>query len=1002
MVGLRLQPLLGCVVIVLLSLASPAAAQAPGTIRGTIYDMDFDVPVADAEVAIAETGQKTQSGEGGHFTLAQVRPGRYTVVFTKDGYIRQVKADVLVQSGQLTDVDILLAGEFTDLEELVVEDVAEEAPVKTAAESEKALLQIRLDAPALLDSVGSELISRAGASDAAAAVRLVAGVSLADGKSAVVRGLPDRYVISQLNGVRLPSADEDKRAVELDQFPAAVIQNIQVSKTFTPDQQGDASGGAVDVNLKGIPDQPWFFKVSTQLSLNTQVHGSNFLSYPGGGVNFWGNDDGSRDQQLDELGMNWDGAAGVSRIGAPTDYKWSVAGGGRHELDNGITIGGAASFFYERDSSFFDNGREDSWWVTSPGAPMTPRYSQGTPLSGDFKTNLFDVTQATQTVQWGSLVTVGASTEYHSIDLTYFNTHTTEDTATLSEDTRGKQYFFPGYDPNNPASPGYDPPLAAPWVRFETLAYTERDTESIQLGGHHKLFIPRVEVGDGLIVTDFPELDWNVAFSSASSNQPDRRQFGSIWVPSVNSGGTILPPQHLGYGPAQNINLGNFQRIWEEIEEESTQWGGSFKVPFKQWTKTEGYWKTGLFSDDVDRTFNQDTFSNFGDLNGAFFADWQDYWSSHFPSQDHPIFAATTDVDYEGKQEISAFYSMLDMPLTTAFKVVGGFRLESTKIGIVNDAEADAVWFPPSTGQITDLNPGDADVSFKQEDLLASLLLEYKPLDELTLRAAYNDTVARQTFKELSPILQQDYLGGPIFIGNPGLTMSAIKNYDLRADWVPYDGGLVSASWFHKDIKDPIEYVLRLGSGFDYTTAVNYPEGTLTGVELEVRQDLGRLWKPLKGVSAGANATFIESEVRLPQGEIDQFNLPNILAPMDTREMTNAPEHLYNFFLTYDVPSLGTQIGLFYTVQGDTLVAGAGQSNGNFVPSIFQTEYGTLNLSVAQPIGRHCKLTFQAKNLTNPEIQTVYRSQYIGDDVLRTSYTQGIELSLTLSAEFTF
>ena len=67
---------------------------------------------------------------------------------------------------------------------------------------------------------------------------------------------------SQMNGIRLPTADEDKRAVQLDQFPSAVIETIQVSKTFTPDQQGDASGGAVNVLLRGIPDENIFnFKV---------------------------------------------------------------------------------------------------------------------------------------------------------------------------------------------------------------------------------------------------------------------------------------------------------------------------------------------------------------------------------------------------------------------------------------------------------------------------------------------------------------------------------------------------------------------------------------------------------------------------------------------------------------------------------------------------------------------------------------------------------------------
>ena len=93
-----------------------------------------------------------------------------------------------------------------------------------------------------------------------------------DGKFAVVRGLPDRYVNSQMNGVRLPTADPDKRAVQLDQFPSEVIDNIQVSKTFTPDQQGDASGGAVNVVLKGIPDEK-ILKFKTGVEYNTQVTG---------------------------------------------------------------------------------------------------------------------------------------------------------------------------------------------------------------------------------------------------------------------------------------------------------------------------------------------------------------------------------------------------------------------------------------------------------------------------------------------------------------------------------------------------------------------------------------------------------------------------------------------------------------------------------------------------------------------------------------------------------
>jgi hypothetical protein len=106
--------------------------------------------------------------------------------------------------------------------------------------------------------------------------------------------------------------------------------------------------------------------------------------------------------------------------------------------------------------------------------------------------------------------------------------------------------------------------------------------------------------------------------------------------------------------------------------------------------------------------------------------------------------------------------------------------------------------------------------------------------------------------------------------------------------------------------------------------------------------------------------------------------------------------------LTYDFERTGTQFALFYTVQGDTLQAGAGVSDNTFIPDVYSTEYGTLNLSLTQRLGKHFKLQFQVKNLLDPEIEEVYRSKYIGSDVLKTSYTKGIDFSIGLSAEFTF
>lgn len=989
----------------LIAAARPVRAQDQvGSIRGVVNDKEFKVTVAAAEVRIVETGAKATTSPQGIFAFRDLPAGTYTLIFAKDGYLRRVKSDVLVEAGSVREIEIWLGGDFTDMPNYVAQDALE-----IGGSSEAGLLALRFESPAMIDSIGSELMSQAGASDAASALRLVAGASLQNGKSAVIRGLPDRYVSSQVNGMRLPTADEDKRAVELDQFPSAVIESLQISKTFTPNQQGDASGGAVDVRLKGIPEGT-MFELKTQIGYNSNVRNrDDFLTYDGGGVNFWGRDRSGRQIQSDRLGEDWIGAVGVSEGDAPIQGKWSFAAGHAHEYDNGVRIGGFASFFYEQDASYYDDGIDDSWWLTEPGGELTPQYNQGTPAE-DFKTSLFDITQGTETVQWGGLGTFGVEIEDHSIGMSYLYSRTVEDTATLAEDTRGKEYYFPGYVREDPLHEGnsQDNRFRAPYLRLETLQYTERATSTLQWNGKHRFPVEDERDPGELFVLEAPEVDWGLALSDALLDQPDKRQFGSLWVASSFVPGRppfsedeTLPPEHFPYKPGANFNLGNLQRIWKRIEEESIQYNANVKVPFRQWTDDRGYLQVGYFRDDLEREFDQDTFSNFGDSGSSYLGEFEDKWSDVFPEEGgHPITASNLDVDYDGGQDISAYYAMMDVPLFSQLSVVGGVRFESTDISIVNIPEEEATWFPPGANAPVRLNPGDADVDYSRNDVLPAIGLEYNPTSQVTIRGSYSQTVARQTFKEITPIIQQEFLGGPLFVGNPELEMSEVENYDLRFDYRPYQGALVSTSWFYKDIKDPIEYVQRVGPIFDFTTPVNYPEGQLTGWEFEIRQDLDTFWPQARGVSVGGNATLIHSQVRLDAQEV--ADLERIGAPQRKREMTNAPDYLYNLYVTWDGVDTGTKVGLFYTVQGDTLLAGAGQSDNNFIPSIYATEFNTLNLSISQKLGKYLKLRFQAKNLTNPEIETVYRSDYTGADKTKSSFTRGVDYSISLSAEIPF
>lgn len=996
--------------VLLLSGAS-AFAQQGGTVLGNVQDGDFGGTISGVQVSIRGTQPplRAETDEFGNFQITDVPEGTYTLVFTKDSFL-QTAVEILVRSGGLTEQNVALYGDFTDIDEVVVQDL-----VGGSTNNEQALLQLRFESPALIDSVSNELMNQAGASDAASALKLVSGATIQDGKFAVIRGLPDRYVSSQVNGVRLPSADENKRAVELDQFPSAIIDSLQVSKTFTPDQQGDASGGAVNVVLKSLPDER-VMKYSASVSANSQAgFRSDFLSYSDGGVGLFGVGEGN-DPQTE--GTNWSGAVGVEEIQSPIDFKLNTTYGDRWEDEDGVAFGGLVNFFYERDSSFFDNGQENNLFVDLPGEELSPVLSQ-VEGNNEFYTALYDLTTATQLVQWGGLLSLGMESENHTLGLTALYSRTTQDRATLAENTRGKELFFPGYDPFDFDDPGNDPDTGvnkSPYIRTQALEYTERQATTFQLNGSH--YLPEsggFSLGESFNFTA-PEINWVASYSTANFDQPDKRLFGAVWLPPtfeepnpIFGGGGESDPLYTPFKPAANINLGNLQRIFKDITEDSTQFSADVKFPFTQWDGYEGYLKFGVFDDSVNREFRQQTFSNFGDNSNSDPLNFDQFWSAIFVDEDHPISGTETDANYDGTIDISAMYLMADLPLSSVFKLIGGVRFESTDITTRVDAEEFVQYFPPIEDQppsIIDLgvNPTAADANFSDDNVLPALGFSWELSDKVTFRGSYSQTLARQTFKELTPVIQQEFLGGPIFVGNNNLTTSQLDNYDARFDYRPYDGGLFSLSFFLKNVKDPIEFIQRQVVLFDFTSVTNYPKGKLSGVELETRQDLGRFWREARGITVGANATFIRSRVDLPQEEIDNFiDFTDVVGNdvdyvITSRDMVFAPEHLYNLFLTYEMQDLDAELGIFYTLTGDTLLEGATAEAENFVPNVYAEQFGTLNVSYQQRLSEGVVLRLQAKNLTNPEIDTVYRfDQFETNNQIKSTFTRGMEFSIGVS-----
>src|SRR5690606_16804174 len=103
-------------------------------------------------------------------------------------------------------------------------------------------------------------------------------------------------------------------------------------------------------------------------------------------------------------------------------------------------------------------------------------------------------------------------------------------------------------------------------------------------------------------------------------------------------------------------------------------------------------------------------------------------------------------------------------------------------------------------------------------------------------RLSYSSTVARAQFRELAPFSFYDFVTGVTKIGNPNLKRTTINNIDVRYEFYPSVGQLISVSGFYKRLNDAIENYYIPGSGAASKTIsfINVPVANVYGAEIEI------------------------------------------------------------------------------------------------------------------------------------------------------------------------
>lgn len=932
-------------------------AQGTGKITGTVVDSETGETLIGVNVVIDGTIKGTATDIDGRYTIRNVEPGTVTVVVSYLSFATQTITGVVVGDGETVTLDIVLQPETEFLEEIVV-------TADVVLNNEAGLLRQRQKSIAFSDAISAESISRTGAGDAAGALKKVVGASVVGGKYVYVRGLGDRYSTVHLNGAELPSADPDKNSFQLDLIPSNVIENIVTLKSFTPDKPGNFSGGLVDVTTKEFPER-LMFNVSTSVSFNNRTTFEDGLLGESSGTDWLGFDDGSRD--VPEIVANTDT---IPEYGDALYQGWfspeneananvldTVSGAFNNQMvPVSRTIPVNTGISMSVGNQFLIGEKEFGYILGFSHKVSYDAYLGGESGYYQLVGNLDDQTtlntnsqysdnKTEQNVDLGGLVSVSFKPNSNNkISASWLRTQ--------SGTNQGRQ--LTGYR-EEPSQGGYDN------YNSSAIFYTERKLSSLQVRGNHVLPF----LNDA-------RFEWQGTSSVNELNQPDIRffEYGYRSADSVYSVSRAIFQRP--------------QRFFRTLNETNQNFFADLSVPFDLGFGTINF-KTGAYYLTGERDFNEKRYAYEQDqisLNN-YDGDFEAFFSATGINQERtdasPLFIVydnyiqdrTNPVNsYIGNREITAGYGMIELPLGK-FKFIGGARYETTYLEVASKDTSAA------TGKI-DVN-----------DLLPSATLIYTISDNVNVRLAYSNTLARPNYREIAPFTGFDAFGGFVNVGNPDLKRTYITNFDTRLEWFPTPGEIVAVSAFYKKLEDPIERVF-LVDRVRTRSWQNVEEGTVSGIEFEIRKNLEFISETLKDVSIATNLTFVHSEVNIPDEEFD-IAIQSDSTFSRKRNLYGQSPYIFNFDVSYYNPSLDFTVDFNSNLFGDRLSDVTLGAN----PDVYERSYLSSDLIVSKNFKNNFAAKLTVGNIFDPKIETT--SELNGEEYKFSSYYRGRNLSLSLS-----
>ncbi|MCX6306461.1 MAG: carboxypeptidase-like regulatory domain-containing protein [Bacteroidetes bacterium] len=917
-------------------------ALSQGSIQGKITDIKTKESIVGASVFLKGTTIGASTDIEGNYLIKNVKPGTYNIVVSFISYKVDTITGVKVTKDKVTTLDHGISETMTQLSEVSV-------TARKKTDTEISVISASKQSNLIIVGVSSQMIAKSQDKDASEVIRRLPGVTIMGGRFVVVRGLTERYNTVWLNNASTPSSETDQRAFSFDILPSNMIANMVIYKTPAPEIPADFAGAFIQISTKNIPEKN-SLGFGYTVGYNDGASLKEFQKYQGGKTDWLGFDDGTRKlpgiipstnevlqlqdyggggtpeenayrkQRMLDIARSFSSISSSTGRTAPLDNKFNVDFSHIFNAGN-MKIGNITALSYKLSHSIdeIERLKVESYGTTNSGVTYSKSYQD---LENDEGVGIGAISN------W-SLSTGKSVFEFNNL----FNQTGISSTIVRT----GIDHYR---DDNR--------------VYKTMLGYASRTIYSGSIGGSHNM-------------NEFNSLKWTLGYSYANQSEPDNRLI-NYYAPKKND--STYYPFQLDYTATANAD-GN-ARLFTGVKENIYNGNVNYQHTFN-FGKFTPELKTGIFGERKNRDFYVRPFgviwAKTGVINQEILHQPIDsvYNETNFNFQDGVIYREVYDPGYQYKIEntLLAGYLALRIPVGKFLNIYGGLRVENNKL---------VLWGPNANREMAVQTTRDT------LNLFPSVNITFNINEKNLIRLAYGRTINRPEFREVAPFAFYNFKENVTVYGNPGIKSCYIDNYDLRYEWYPSPGEMITVGAFYKKFDSPIEatWVPASGGEWDlhYLNALN---GNSIGAEVDIRIGLQN-WsnkhnflRTFRNFSFVLNAAYIRSRVETN---------PEYLFVLDhNRPMYGQSPYIVNAGIYYQTLKNDLSVSLLYNVFGKRIV-GIGTPD---IPNSYEMPRNILDFTIQKRIGKNLTLKFGVKDILNQEvlIQQTMKTEGLPDVIIK-------------------